>query len=56
MSFSPLGEVKYRYRLAVEQLDRAEKLMLMLRKLNIAFELNSLRESLASLIRDLKFS
>ena len=26
MSFSPLGEVKYRYRLGVEQLERAERL------------------------------
>ena len=26
MSFNPLGEVKYRYRLAVEQLERAERL------------------------------
>ncbi|MBS7609592.1 HEPN domain-containing protein [Candidatus Bathyarchaeota archaeon] len=26
MSFNPLGEVRYRYRLAVEQLERAERL------------------------------
>ena len=38
MSFSPLGEVKYRYRLGVEQLERARVIVEgVLDRLNVGF-------------------